>query len=71
MKGKVTDMKSLQELQKREKELEDEKREIMNLCPSNMKHLDPEFCTRYNLYLRKLHNLNINLNQVKMRNMNH
>ncbi len=64
-------MKSVQELQKREKELENEKKEIMNLYPNNMVNLDPEFCTRYSLYLRKLHNLNINLNQVKMRNMNY
>ena len=32
---------------------------------------DPAFTTEYNFLLRQLHNTEINLNQVKMRALNH
>lgn len=32
---------------------------------------DPDFITEYNSLLRQLHNTEINLNQIKMRALNH
>ena len=74
-------MKNLYDLQIRKKELEKEMqtlKEQFNVNTYNKnrrnKHYvinySPEFCDKYNELLNKFHNVNININQVKMRNMN-
>ena len=79
-------MKNLHDLQMRKKELEKEMqtlKEQFNVNTSkhenrrNKRHAkqyainySPEFCCKYNELLNKFHNVNININQVKMRNMN-
>lgn len=69
-------MKDLETLLVRKKELEEEMEYLKKCYPytnKDRKHhvsLSYEFITKYNKCLQHIHNIKININQVKMKNMN-